>query len=193
MASPKDFIELLALFRVGLAVGLIDKSEVTKWADGIIMSEEEPDLFFIDLSLAKSKNEAISIISENVEAGTPINWKAVLGLLQQRMAEGQELKFIVKAMYHLLDEAELSELERDYIYTIEDFFEMANTKVYGSLDSIRQQTADFLSLYKDYTLANHPDWPELDKQANTGLEQMHRAAIERHEKEQRKPWWKKLW
>ncbi|GAA4303122.1 hypothetical protein [Nibribacter koreensis] len=192
MLSPRDFKELLTLFKVGLAVGLIEIDEVKKWADGIILSESDPDIFFIELSLVNSNNQAITLISENLRPESYPNGKAVLGQLHKRLAEGQELELIVRAMYSLLNEAKLSELEKDYIYSIDDYFDMANKKVYGNLQSVEQQTADFLFLYKEYTLENHLDWPELDKRADYELEEMNRAATERHEEEQRKPWWKKL-
>ncbi|GAB2526831.1 hypothetical protein [Rufibacter soli] len=193
MASPKDFKVLLAWYKAGLSAGVIEKNEVTKWADGFILTEKEPDYFFIELSLAKSKNEAVTLIGAELDSGTTANGKAILGLLHKRFTQGDELEEIVKTMHHFINNVELSALEVWEIYTIEEYFDMAHTKVHGSLESVRQQVADFLDLYKDYSIDNYPEWLELNKKADIALEEREREARERLEKEQKKPWWKKLW
>ncbi|AMM51104.1 hypothetical protein TH61_07805 [Rufibacter sp. DG15C] len=198
MTNPKDYKELLALFKAGLAAGVIDKVEVTKWADGFILTKNEPDYFFIELSLAKSKNDAITLIGEELDSAMLANGKAILGLLHKRFTQGDELEAIVKTMYHLLNNVELSESEVWEIYTIAEYFDMAHTKVHGSLESVRQRVADFLALYKDYSIDNYPEWLELDKKADSALEEANRKARERFEAEQKsrenkKSWWKNLW
>ncbi|GGK89583.1 hypothetical protein ACD591_21190 [Rufibacter glacialis] len=70
---------------------------------------------------------------------------------------------------------------------------MANTKVYGSLDKVKREITDFLSLYADYSIENHKSWPALDKQIEEDLEEMNRAERISYIEKQKKPWWKKLW
>ena len=192
MRDPIEYKELLTLFKVGLASGLISKEEVTKWADEIITQEAEPDIFFIELSLIKSKSEGISYLGSFLDLDSLANGKAILGLLYKRLKEGQELERIVRTMYNLKDEADFTELEKGYIYQIDDGFDLANTKVYGSLDNVRNETTDFLELYADYSIENYTGWPELNKRVDSDLEEMNRAEREKHLEEQKKPWWKKL-
>ena len=54
--KPTDFPLLLEVFRDGLALGLISKEEVIAWADQIIIEEDEPDYFFIEVSLSHNTN-----------------------------------------------------------------------------------------------------------------------------------------
>jgi hypothetical protein len=187
MKDPKEYKELFTLFKAGLASGLISKEEVTKWADEIILLEDEPNIFFIELSLIKSKNEGISYLGEHLESDSLAKGKAILGLLYKRFKEGQELERIVRTMYNLRDEADFTELERGYIYQIDDGFDLANSKIYGSLDNVRQETADFLALYSEYTIENHSRWPELDKRIDSDLEEIDRASRENYLEEQKKP------
>ncbi len=181
------------MFKVGLASSLISKEEVTKWADEIITQEAEPDIFFIELSLIKSKSEGVSYLGSFLDSDSLANGKAILGLLYKRLIEGQELERIVRTMYNLKDEVDFTELEKGYIYQIDDGFDLANTKVYGSLDIVRNETLDFLALYADYSIENHTSWSELNKRVVSDLEEMNRTEREKNLKEQKKPWWRKLW
>ena len=193
MKDPNEYRELLTLFKVGLASGLYSKEEVIKWADFIIMQEEEPDIFFIELSLIKSKSEGISYLGRFLESDSLANGKAVLGLLHKQLKEGQELDTIVRTMYDLKDEADFTELEKGYIYQIDGDYDLASTKVYGSLDNVRKETTDFLAIYADYGIENQASWPELNKRIDSDLEEINRAERENYLEEQKKPWWKKLW
>ncbi len=53
-SKPSDFSLLFEVFREGLALGLISTGEVVAWADRIIIEEDEPDYFFIEIALSKS-------------------------------------------------------------------------------------------------------------------------------------------
>ncbi|GGK89588.1 hypothetical protein ACD591_21185 [Rufibacter glacialis] len=101
MKDPKEYKELLTLFKAGLASGLISKEEVTTWADKIILKDEEPDIFFIELSLVNSNNDCISYLGNFLKSDSLANGKAILGLLYKRLVEGEELERIVRTMYNL--------------------------------------------------------------------------------------------
>ncbi|GGK80534.1 hypothetical protein ACD591_09960 [Rufibacter glacialis] len=138
-ADPKEYRELLALFRTGLAGGLISKEEVTVWADDIILREAEPDIFFIELSLAGTANEAISLLLGHLRSEQPVNGKALLGLLYRRLREGNGFDLVSRMMYGLADEPQFTELERGYLHHLSISYDLAS-------DGITTQTYPLSSM-----------------------------------------------
>src|SRR5690242_19732855 len=53
-----NMCEQAKAFRLLLLMGLISKSEVIAWADSVIMGEEHPPEWLLDLSLAANDSES---------------------------------------------------------------------------------------------------------------------------------------
>ncbi|GGK80598.1 hypothetical protein GCM10011405_30450 [Rufibacter glacialis] len=174
MEDPREGRELLALFKVGLASGLIKREEATAWADGIILREPEPDILFIELSLAKTTDEAVTLLGECLRSEAPVNGMVLLGLLHRSLMEGEDLGVIVRTMYGVMDVAEFTELERGYIYQLNDGYDLASEKIWGTIPKVRQDMEEFLSVYSDFTWQNHGLWETLGKKADQALKELER-------------------
>lgn len=181
MPSPKDITHTLHLIRAGLASGLLSKEEVMVWADDIIIIDDEPDIFFIDLALSGSKsiNDILHYFNAYLNYENPvIEGRPLLELLYNRFTSKQwTLEQTVGKLFSLKFEAVFSGREENYIYSIENDFDCAKDGIYGSLESVNAEVDRFLTFYKDYTLENFDKWPELDlhvermldKDDNTGI------------------------
>jgi hypothetical protein len=66
--DPNHYINLIALFRVGLTHELISQDDISSWAEKIINNDTVPDSFIIDLFFASQKdiNETITLIDNFV-------------------------------------------------------------------------------------------------------------------------------
>jgi hypothetical protein len=164
-ASPlvQDFHLLLEVFSEGLKLGVISKEEIIAWADQIIANTEEPDYFFIELSLSHDINGLLEVLDKYVESvDDPICNRVLLGLVYHRqpiynIEEAEKIATLVGTMssWNLL-----TPFENDTIYTFSDYY------VYY-LPDFTQLQADlikFLSLYKAFTLENYQQWISINKQ-----------------------------
>ena len=111
--NSKDYIELLEVFRIALTRGLLEKSEVVKWADNIIANDNEPDYFIIELSLCGNQNlnDTISLISEFIGQDKPLlSERIILGLLYKQYLEKKiTLKRAISFINWILREENLTE------------------------------------------------------------------------------------
>ena len=90
--NPKDYLDLLQVFSIGIVYGLISKYEITNWVDEIIQKDDEPDSFLIELSLIDNlSNSAISaIINEYIgEYNSNISHRVVFSILLSKLKNKQ--------------------------------------------------------------------------------------------------------
>lgn len=195
--NPRDILPTLHLVRAGLASGLLTKEEVIDWADNIITRDEKPDIFFIDLALSssKSKNDIIQYFNEflNFEKRA-VQGRPLLGLLYKQYISGQlNLEQTVRILFGLKFEVVFTGTEESFIYSIDNEFDLAQDNIHGSIDNVRKKNELFLEIYKDYSIDNFEQWPDLDKnveverQRQNELYQMLQAA---QQVKNDKPWWK---
>ena len=199
--NPKDILTTLHLIRAGLASGLLTKEEVIDWADKIITKDEKPDIFFIDLVLSslKSKNDIIHYFSDYLYFENPaVRGRPLLGLLYKQYKTGQiNLEQTTSKLFRLKLEAIFNEREESHIYWIDNEYDCAKHKIYGTIEDVQTQLDNFLILYKDYSLDNYAQWHDLDKYVDFKLEQEYRLQQEKVNMnsqntamENRRPWWK---
>ena len=166
MTNPKDILSTLHLVRSGLASGLLTKEEVIDWADKVITKDEQPDIFFIDLALSssKSKNDIIHYFSDYLNFENPIiQGRPLLGLLYRQYKTGQiNLNQSISKLSRLKNEAIFTDKEESYINSIDYYYELAEDKIYGTLEDVEIELNKFLSFYKDYSIDSFEKWQELE-------------------------------
>jgi hypothetical protein len=164
MPSPKpsDFPLLLEVFREGLIVGLISINDITSWADDKIINIDEPHYFFIELSLSKNKNDAIEVISSNVESTkNPICARVLMALIHKRLVNEDDVLTIepaAKLVGTLQSFNTLTMYELNKTYTFDDY----DLYYLPDLTQLQKDVANFLSLYKSFNLKNYNKWEEIN-------------------------------
>ncbi len=191
--NPNDILTTLHLIRAGLASGLLSKEEVIDWADKIVVKDEQPDIFFIDLAMSSSKstNDIIHYINDLLNFDNPaVQARPLVGLLFKQFNNGQiNLEQAVSKLFRLKFEAVFNEREEGYIYSLENDYDCAKHGIYGSLQIVQQDLEKFLSFYKDYSIDNYEDWANLDKVVDSKLEEEYQLRLQ-DIKEETKRWWK---
>ncbi len=199
--NPKDYIELLGVYCVALKNGLIEKEEVIRWVDNIIINDSEPDYFFIELSLkgSKSINDIISHINELIGLDrSTITGRVIFGYLYKQYSENIiTLKKLVDTINCIIWETGITENERRLICGIDDEYYCAIDGIYGSINDIEKVALRFLEIYKDFTINNFNDWNKINETIDSKIKTL--AETNKHEQSEEvivqkkntvKKWWK---
>lgn len=163
--SPAEYATLLPVLAEGLRKDLFTKEEATQWADYFIVQDEQPDIFFVDLALSRTKEEAIALLHEAARSSSAqVMPRPLLAACYKKLlADNTRLKHLASSLWSSAWEGLLTEQECYFM----DALAYAAETIELTSDSTRQQfeqdTLAFLSLYQDYTLANYAYWPALDR------------------------------
>jgi hypothetical protein len=200
LTNPKHILTTLHLIRASLATDLLTKEEVIEWADKIIITDEQPDIFFIDLALSGSKStkEILSYLNEYLDFEKPaIPGRPLVGLLYKKYKSGEiDLTNAVRKLYQLNFEAIFTDEEESYLYTIEDELDCAKSGIYGTIEDVQHETEKFMAFYKDYSFENFAMWEDLDKHVEIQIEADNRLKEEQAKFYNQslmlksKPWWR---
>lgn len=201
--NAKDFIELLEVFSIALVNGLLDKSEIVKWADKIITSNSEPDYFIIELSLSghKNTNEVVSLINEFVGQEKPqVSSRAILGFLYRGYSAGLiPLKKVVVTFNWIVWEADLTEKEKSFIYELNENYDCAQEGIYGTIVAVEKETLRLLEIYKDFQIDNYNSWTEINATIGDKIDllletvRQEQIALTNVKRKHAKPRWWRLW
>ena len=196
----RDYIELLEVFHIGLANGLLDKQEVIRWADNIIQQDDQPVINVIELSLCghKSVNDVVSLLSEIVGDPRPqISGRVILGLLYNNYKNGKiTLEKVARSMSWIIWQGELTDEEKSFMYGIDDMYDLAVSGTFGTVESFEMDTLRFIEIYKDFRIDNFADWKAIDKTIDEKVNHL-RVIVDAENKERMveynkkniKPWW----
>ncbi len=188
--NPGDFLKQISIYKTCLEKGLIDKQEVIAWADSIVVEEEEPDYFFIELSLVKNRNEAISILSQYfVETNDVVFTRFMFGLVYQELNKDHTcLDKAVSILFSILYSSEISDAEKKAIYIIDHEYDYRET----GLEPLILLTLRFLEAYKDFTLENIAEWENISLKIDRDMEALLAKQKEQYLKYEAaiKPWYK---
>lgn len=173
--KPKEFTLLLQVFRYGLRLGIISKDEVAAWADEIIQKEDEPDYFFIEVSLSKDSNELLTVLNEKISGDMPLMaLRVVLGLFYKKLAAGDiSADFAIKKIESTDFLRGLTLFEAGDIYEFDDY-EIFDAKE----EEIKEGLLQFLSRYKDFSLERPEEWPDVNARLEALLKDEEAQAIE---------------
>ncbi|MDB4919673.1 hypothetical protein [Mucilaginibacter sp.] len=171
--KSSDFSLLLEVFWEGLLRGLISRDEVVAWADQIISAEDEPDYFFIEISLSGNTNNLLGILGKHVVTSKSIiPVRVVLSLISQKLAD---LTIDIKKVLDILNEINadniITSFEKDQIYYLDD---QRDYIIYCGNDpdyvEITKNTMEFVSHYSDFNLTNYNSWTEINQEVEEHLE-----------------------
>jgi hypothetical protein len=180
-SEPENYLLLLSVFHRGLLNGLVSKADVVKWADAIILAEDEPDYFFIEIAVAPDVNSIIEIIGNLSLQYEPVTERVLLGLLylkvKQGLIEPRKTAFILDKI-NAMDA--LSGEERNELYELSDDFE----RKYG-MEFFGEWEADvlrFLSDYESFTLDNVAVWGTINAILDARVNAIDQERQQRYEK-----------
>ena len=185
--KAKDFPLLLEVFRDGLTYGLFSRDEIVLWADQIIAKENEPDYFFIDISLSHDVNNLITTLNQYViESKDPVPVRVILGLIYQKLIDDIiNLDTAIVLTERTPFYETLTPFEYRSIYEFEEY-EMFYI---DDSEGLKETVVKFLSFYKDFNLTNYDRWPEINGQIGETLKVENAKAHAANEAFQKK--WKK--
>jgi hypothetical protein len=179
-ARPNDISLLLTVFYNGLVNGLITKQEIVAWADNNLNQSDQPEYFFIELSLAADSNELITIISENAtKAYNIISARAILGVAYQKLLNNViDIEKALNTIYSINGTNILSTYEHGYLDDIDE--DTCGVVIEGQFkDSITTDALSFLSRYKCFSLANYVRWNDINEDVNKQIdEDIYNANVE---------------
>ncbi|MBL7916227.1 MAG: hypothetical protein JNL49_14445 [Bacteroidia bacterium] len=132
--------DLYRVFSLGLATNVITQNEIVAWADGVILKEEAPDSFVVELSLegSKDRNDVITLLKCFIGPEmTPVAGRVVLGFIYRRFVDGKmSLKNAVSAIDRLIRTAGLSEEEQRFMLPLDDGYALVTSGTFGTVETI---------------------------------------------------------
>jgi hypothetical protein len=165
----KTFIDLLEVFRLGLHTGILDRQIVIDWADQLVIQEETPDYFLIELSLSgrSSLNDLIRLLDEYLGENKPeVSKRVILGCLLHQYRGGRiTLEKAVRAIDWLAMQIDYSAEEHSFMAGVDADYNLAAEGVCGTFPEIEIFLLRFLSVYQGFYLDNRQDWQKLNDAA----------------------------
>jgi hypothetical protein len=169
------YLLLLETFGLGVKTGVIIPATVIAWADEMIMAHDEPDYFFIELSLSGNKNEIIEVINRHViPSDNPICTRVLLSCVYRRFTDDNDTlngENAATMVGELQNYDALTDYEVDRIYEFYDY------DFYYLPDIIHLEVNlfNFLLIYKAFDLDNYNKWEEI----NTGvIEELNKNRVQ---------------
>ncbi len=182
ITNPTDVVELLGMFRIALINNLIDKKEIIKWADSIVLNEDEPNAFFIELSLlgSKSVNDIISFFSEFLGEFHPkTSVHAALGVIYSKFKSGDlSLEKVIYCVDWVCWNTDISEGEKYFMYELEGHYCSVTKYKCGSIEALENNTVQILEVYRYFKIDNYKDWHNLSATIGSKI-----AMLESHNDE----------
>ena len=159
MINPQNIIPALHLIRLGLENGFLTESEVIHWADAIIMKDEQPDIFFIELSLLASKNlgDIVRYFNEYLQSEVPTyKSKLLLGLIYNKYSSGNwTIENTIIKLFYLTNESLCTPNEIKNIYRLDNNYDGVGFNVYCTLADVKNDLENFLNVYNDLSFDNY--------------------------------------
>lgn len=166
--KPSDFSLLLEVFRDGLQTGLVTREAIVKWADHLIEEKDEPDYFFIEVSLCGNTDNLFTILDKHIILPKSIvGARVILGLAWYNLNKDPlEIEKVLNAIDRYQCHERLTPYESASIYGL-DYYDRHFSPVDVTL--LIEDTLEFLSIYKDFNLSNHDQWLNINKRVEETL------------------------
>ena len=148
---------LLTFFYHALRNGIVSKNEVIDWADQLVLHEDKPEAFFMELSLCREKNELISLLNTVYVPESDVAARAILGVLYHRLSGSAITADEATAVigdYQLRDLLTPFESAKISNFGDEAFLEDSIT----DSDELKENLLQFLAHYKEFEITNYKYW-----------------------------------
>ncbi|WP_426669399.1 SMI1/KNR4 family protein [Mucilaginibacter sp. McL0603] len=162
--DPEKTKPLLAVFREGLKLGVISKEEIVQRADWIISTEDEPDYFFIEISLSHDVNELLTVLNSIDVPEDILHLRVILGvvhtqLLINKITTDKARVILDKMVYR----SEFTRYEKIEMYFLTDDFDCLDRKLDDrTRQRLDQQVKHFLDNYAQFNLYNYKNWDSIN-------------------------------
>jgi mannose-6-phosphate isomerase-like protein (cupin superfamily) len=161
MIEKPTIKELAEFFIRALSAGVVETSQVARWADSIIAAEDKPSIEIIEVSLACNRNvhDTISCLHQikgEMQPNTPINLMAAY-LLKKLMRHEIELGNAIRALYRATREGMFSDFELE-IAGIEDSWCLVEEGIYDNIENVKKRLEMFLEERRDYIAHLPIEW-----------------------------------
>ena len=170
--NPTNYKELFKVFEILLTAGIIDALFVNNWADNILSKESESEYEFIELSTTNKINDLSTLLKRlSANCNLKISQRAVFGILYNSTFEDfPNVKVVSQTIYRFVYDDTLSEMEKGFLYGIDDSIELALTGVYGDIHALKNELWDFLEIYKALNFINSNNWITINNKIEENLE-----------------------
>lgn len=181
--NPKTLELLLAVYYFALTHGLISRQEVIDWADQFILAEDEPNHFFIEVSLSHDLNELLSVIRPLAAPESDASVRAILGLLYHGLSEGVITADIAVAAIDKCNAHKfLTRSEVDDVYELTDEIWIGDQTL--DKEQLTEKVLAFLVFYKEFELKNYKVWEIINYRIESGFKGQTQGSIYKPETKQ---------
>jgi hypothetical protein len=163
--DPHKMKPLFWVYRECLKHGLMTKEEIVWNADWIIATEDEPNPFFIDISLSHDVNELSTVLTSIDLADDIFQTRAFFGvvhtkLLIDRITTEHVIAIVDRYMRDerltLFEQNKMMELIADYD-SLSDITDKTRLK-----EKLRDDIKEFFDNYRHFGLHDHQSWEKID-------------------------------
>lgn len=167
------YTEVFKVFEVLLIGGIIDTNYINSWADDILSKESESEYEFIELSTTTSINDLIVLLKRlSANCNLKISQRAVFGILYNSTFDVfPNIKLASRIVYRFVYENALTNMEKNFLFGIDDFIELAISGIYGDRDKLKNEFWDFLEIYQAFNFMTYENWIKINNKIEENLEE----------------------
>ena len=164
-SNPHQMKPLFWVYRECLKHGLMTKEEIVWNADWIIATEDEPDPFFVDISLSHDVNVLSSVLTSIDLADDIFQTRAFFGvvntkLMVDRITTEHVIGILERYMRDerltLYEQNKMMELITDYDYLSD------NMRKKRLKEKLHDDIKEFFDNYRHFGLHDHQSWEKID-------------------------------
>lgn len=170
--NPSSYKELFKVFEIFLIDGIINTNYVNNWADNILSKESESEYEFIELSTTTNINDLIVLLKRlSANCNLKISQRAVFGVLyNSTFGDFPNIKVASRITSRFVYENSLTDEEKNFLFGIDDFIELAISGIYGNIDKLKNEFWDFLELYQTLNFKTYANWIIINNNIEQNLE-----------------------
>ena len=162
---PSDFLEAI---RLSMNYGYISKQEIWDWALKSIDLFDNYDPILLDLVQGKTPDarEIDYVLKTRTQKDkTEKAFRILISFINNQISKGKiSLEKAANKIYNYTLELDINEPERSFLYHFDNDIYLANSKVTGDIDSIKNELIETIKIYKKLSLENYKDWSSINKQ-----------------------------
>lgn len=136
---------------LALSYKAIQLEDIIKWVDGLIATKDHPESYLFDLSLAKTKGDAITVLNRiSINCNRNNVARITIGMLEKSylnndLSSMEVAKSLISMAVDGFSPAKEAEIE---MYAIEYNLELAMKGVFSTPEDIESDLKEFLNKYK---------------------------------------------
>lgn len=171
--NTTKYKEMFKVFEVLLIGGIIDTNFINNWSDNILSKENESEYEFIELSTTTNTNDLIFLLKRlSSNCNLKISQRAAFGILYNSTLEGfPNIKLASRIVDRFLYENALTQMEKNFLFGIDDFIELAISGIYGDRDKLKNEFWDFLEIYQAFNFMTYENWIKINNKIEENLEE----------------------